>query len=198
MKTLNVTLVLLALTLAGCTTFTVLNDASQWTIELASSEPLPSGSCKIYDDLDRLMLEGTLSAGKMDGTWTSFSSQGDRLPLLKWSYRNGMRNGPVQMWYGPLAYPAASGHLNTEGTFLNGVYDGAVTAYYPSGAKRCVRVYDHGTLKSCQYWSPEGIEYSTSEAVTEANRETQSDLLYIATEEDVVTRSLAQAHRKIQ
>jgi hypothetical protein len=198
MKTLNITLVLLALTLAGCTTFTVLNDASNWTIELASSEPSPSGSCKVYDDLGRLMLEGMLSAGKMDGTWTSFSSQGVRLPLLRWAYRDGARNGPVQMWYGPLAYPEASGHLNTEGTFLDGVYDGTVTTYYPSGTKISVRIYDHGTLKSCQYWSPEGVEHSSAEAVAEANRETQSDLRYITSEEDSVTRALAQAHRRIQ
>jgi hypothetical protein len=176
----------------------VLNDASNWTVELTSSEPSPSGPCKIYDDLGRLMYEGTLSAGKMDGTWTSFSSQGAQLPLLKWSYRNGLRNGQVQMWYGPLGYPEASGHLNTEGIFLDGAYNGTVTAYYPFGAKKTVRVYDHGTLKSCQYWSPEGVEYSPTEAVTEANRETELDMRYIAADEDAVTRALAQTHRKIQ
>jgi antitoxin component YwqK of YwqJK toxin-antitoxin module len=102
------------------------------------------------------------------------------------------------MWYGPLGYPEASGRLNTEGIFLDGAYNGTVTAYYPSGAKKTVRVYDHGILKSCQYWSPEGVEYSPTEAVTEANRETESDMRYIAADGDGVTRALAQAHRKIQ
>lgn len=197
MRPRNPILFLLVLALAGCTTVTVLNDASKWTIDLASSEPTPSGPCRIYDDLGRLMLTGTLSDGKMDGTWTSFSSQGARLPLLKWSYRNSLRNGLVQMWYGPLAYPEASGHLNTEGTFLDGAYDGTVTAYYPSGAKKSMRMYDRGTLKNCRYWSPEGVEHSATEAVAEANRETKADLDYIASEEDGVTRALAQAHRKI-
>src|SRR2546426_12839446 len=71
MNSRNFSLALLALTLAGCVTPTVLNDASKWTIELASSEPSPSGPCRIYDDLHRLMLDGTLASGKMDGTWTS-------------------------------------------------------------------------------------------------------------------------------
>ena len=144
------------------------------------------------------MLDGTLVAGKMDGTWTSYSSQGARLPLLRCSYRDGVRNGPVQMWYGPLAYPFASGRLNTEGTFLDGVYDGTVTAYYPSGTKRTVRLYDHGTLRSCHYWSPDGMEYFTSDAASEVKREKEADLRYIAVEEDTVTQALAQARRNIK
>jgi len=148
--------------------------------------------------LGRLMLEGTLSAGKMDGTWTAFSSQGSRLHLVAWSYQNGLRNGPVQMWYGPLAYPEASGRLNVDGMFHDGVYDGAVTSYYPSGARRTARIYDHGTLKQCQYWSPAGSEFSPAAAAAEADRETKSDLAYVASMEDEVARSLARAHRKIQ
>src|SRR2546425_7737039 len=100
-------LALLTLTFVGCSTISVSSDASKWTIELSSSESLPSGPCRIYDEEDRVMLEGTLTSGKMDGTWTSFGSNGDRLAV--WSYREGVRSGPVQMWYGPLAYPKGRG-----------------------------------------------------------------------------------------
>jgi hypothetical protein len=191
------TSVLLALLFAGCAPFTVQDDVSKRTVELTSSEPSPSGHCRIYDELGRLMLEGTLSSGKMDGTWTSFSSQ-SKLPLATWSFHNGLRNGTVQMWYGPLAYPGASGHINTEGTFLDGVYDGKVTSYYSDGSKRAERIYDHGVLKNCQYWSPDGTEFSKAEAIAEGNRETKSDMIYLASLENSVTQSLAQAHRKIQ
>ena len=177
--------------------FTVLDDGpSKWTIKLTSSEALPSGSCRIYDALGRLMLDGTLAAGKMDGAWTAFTSRGGK--IVAWSYHNGQRNGPVQMWYGSFAYPDANGRLTDEGTFLDGTYNGVVKSYYPSGAKQSVRMYDHGILKSSQCWSPEGVEYSAGEAVTEANRETEADMKYIASFEDSVTRALAQAKRKTQ
>src|SRR5207249_4868483 len=96
-------LALLALTLVGCRTVSVSSDASKWTIELASSEPSPSGPCRIYDDLHRLMLDGSLLSGKMDGTWTSTGSDGSR--LATWSYREGVRHGPLKMWYGALVIP---------------------------------------------------------------------------------------------
>ena len=68
-------------------------------MELSSSESLPNGPCRIYDDIRRLILEGALVSGKTDGTWTPIGSNGDRLAV--WSYRQSVRNGAVQMWYGP-------------------------------------------------------------------------------------------------
>jgi hypothetical protein len=192
----NVTLVLLVATLAGCMTVTVSKDASKWTIEVASSEILPSGPCRIYDERNNLMFEGTLLAGKMDSTWTGFGSGGDRLAVL--SYRDGRRSGPVKMWFGPLAYPQARGRVKLEGVFLDGDYDGTVTRYYPSGAKECVRVYEHGALKTAQFWSPDGIEMSGNSAMTEAASELKADLTYLALIDDMVARSLAQAHRIVR
>jgi len=137
MNARNYSLTLLALTLAGCVTPTVQNDASKWTIELTSFEPSESSPCRIYDAQHRLMLEGTLASGKMDGTWTSTGSDGTR--LATWSYRQGVRHGPVKMWYGALRYPDVGGHLKLEGTFADGEYDGTVTRYYPFGYKHwCV------------------------------------------------------------
>ena len=196
MNSRNFSLALLALTLAGCVTPTVLNDASKWTIELASSEPSPSGPCRIYDDLHRLMLDGTLASGKMDGTWTSTGSDGTR--LATWSYRQGVRHGPVKMWYGPLAYPGAGGHTKLEGTFVDGSCDGAVARFYPSGTRQCVRVYEHGVLRSSQSWSQSGSEVSPSAAMREAEFEQKQDMAYLSTLEDMVTRSLAQARREVR
>ncbi len=186
----------LAFTLVGCRTVSVSSDASKWTIELASSEPLPSGPCRIYDDEDRLMLEGTLASGKMVGTWTSFGSNGDRLAV--WSYRDGVRSGPVQMWYGPLAYPKARGRRKLDGAFLDGDYEGTVTRYYPSGARQSVRVYERKVLTSTRYWSPDGVEKSGASAAAEAASELKADMTYLATLEDMVARSLAQARRKVR
>lgn len=191
----TLTLVVLALILAGCRTLTAPNDASQWTIDLASSEALPSGPCRIYDEVHRLMLEGTLAAGKMDGTWTSFGSDGGRLSVL--SYRGGVLNGPVQMWYGFLAYPEARGRLKLEGAFVDGVYDGTVTRYYPSGARQSVRVYNHGLLKSSRYWSLNGTERSAPSSEANAEFELKADMNYMAAQEGMVARSLAQANRNI-
>ena len=189
-------LALLTLTFVGCSTISVSSDASKWTIELSSSESLPSGPCRIYDEEDRVMLEGTLTSGKMDGTWTSFGSNGDRLAV--WSYREGVRSGPVQMWYGPLAYPKGRGCRKLEGAFLDGDYEGTVTRYYPSGARQSLRVYQNKVLTSTQYWSPDGVEKSPASASAEAASELKADMTYLATLEDMVVRSLAQAHRKVR
>src|SRR6202044_940158 len=115
---------------------------------------------------------------------TAFTSRGDK--IVEWSYYNGQRSGSVKMWYGPFAYPEADGRLNVEGTFLDGEYNGVIKGYYPSGTKTSVRVYDRGTLTNCQYWSAEGVEFSFSEAVTEANRETKADMDYLALLENEV------------
>jgi len=176
--------------------YAVRNDASKWTIELASSNPSPSGPCRIYDDLHRLMLDGTLASAKMDGTWTSTGSDGTR--LATWSYRQGVRQGAVQMWYGSHRYPGSAGHLKLEGAFANGEYDGAVTRYYPSGTKQSVRLYERGVIKSSRHWSPGGAEKSPSAAATEADFEHKQDLAYLSTLEDMVARSLAQARREIR
>jgi hypothetical protein len=191
----NFSLALLALALGGCATPTILNDASKWTIELSSSELSPSGPCRIYDDLHRLMLEGTLASGKMDSTWTSTGSDGTR--LATWSYSQGVRHGQLKMWYGPLAHAGAGGHLKLEGTFADGVYNGTVTRYFPSGSRQSFRVYDRGVLKSSQCWSPGGSETSPAAATEAAGLEHKQDMAYLSTLEDMVTRSLAQAHRVI-
>lgn len=196
MNARDLSLVLLALTLTGCVTPTVLNDASKWTIELASSEASPSGQCRIYDDLHRLMLEGSLLSGKMDGTWTATGSDGTR--LVVWSYRQGVRSGPVQMWYSALRYPEARGYLKLEGTFVDGAYDGTVTRYYQSGTRQSVRVYERGLLRSSQYWSPSGAEQSAASAKVEAESEHRADMTYLAMFEDMVVRSLAQARREVR
>ena len=188
-------LALLALTLLGCRTVSVSSDDSKWTIELTSSEPSPSGPCRIYDDLHRLMLDGSLSSGKMDGTWTSTGSDGTR--LATWSYREGVRHGPVKMWYGALRYPEAGGHLKLEGTFADGGYDGTVTRFYPSGTRQSLRVYEHGVLRRSQYWSPGGSDASPAAAAKEAEFEHKQDMAYLSTLEDMVVRSLAQARREV-
>jgi hypothetical protein len=101
------------------------------------------------------------------------------------------------MWYGPHASPDARGHVKLEGAFLEGDFDGTVTTEYPSGAQRCLRVYDHGVLKSSQYWASDGTEKSPASADEEAARELNADLTYVASMENMVARALAQANRKI-
>jgi hypothetical protein len=189
-------LALLALTLAGCVTPSAINDASNWTIEVASAGPAPSGPCRIYDDMHRLMLEGTLASGKMDGTWTCMGSDGTR--LATWSYREGMRHGPVKMWYGAVAHPGAGGHIKLEGTFVDGSYDGTVTRYYPSGTRQCVRVYEHGILRSSQSWWQDGSAAFPSAAMQEAEFEQKQDMAYLSMLEDMVARSLTEARREVR
>jgi len=174
----------------------VTTDSSNWTIELASSNSPPSGPCKIYDRQQRLMLEGMLASGKMDGTWTSFGSNGDRLAVL--SYHQGIRNGPVEMWYGAFAFPEAAGHRKLDGTFVDGDYEGTVTRYYPSGARQGERVYEHKALKGARFWLPNGTAKPVAAAMSEAESDHKADMTYLAKLEDMVAQSLAHAQRKIR
>ncbi len=170
------------------------NDASKWTIEVTSSDPKPTGPIRIFDEQNRLMLDGSLVAGQMDGTWTGWSSQKDRLVI--WTYRAGVRNGPIQMWYGRFAIPEAAGRLKLEGAFLDGKYDGAVTRNHPSGARRSVRIYKNGTIESARCWAPDGTEQTPAFTADVAAEEHKADMLYLEQLEGIVTRSLAQAHRR--
>jgi len=102
------------------------------------------------------------------------------------------------MWYGPFAYPEARDRRKLEGAFLDGDYEGTVTRYYPSGARESLRVYEHKVLTRAQYWSPDGVEKSAASAQARAVSELKADLIYLATLEDMVARSLNQAHRKIR
>jgi hypothetical protein len=188
------TALLLVVSLTACVSVPGPSGASQWTIELASAAPAPDGPCKIYDELNHLMLEGRLVAGKMDGVWTAWGSGGDRLAVLP--YKNGVRSGAFQMWYGPFGDPTARGKLKLEGSFENGVFDGTVTRYFPSGAKRSIRIYGKGALASAHYWSPEGVELSPAEAGKAAAEELISDERYLTALEAMVPQALAQARRK--
>ena len=97
---------------------------------------------------------------------------------------------------GELRYREAGGHLKLEGTFLDGGYDGTVTRFYPSGTRQSLRVYEHGVLRRSQYWLPGGSDGSPAAAAKEAEFEHKQDMAYLSTLEDMVARSLAQAHRE--
>lgn len=182
------------LALTACVNVSAPSGASRWTIELASPGSAPDGACKIYDEANRLMLEGNLAAGKMDGVWTAWGSGGDRLAVLP--YINGVRNGPFQMWYGPLRYPGARGKLKLEGAFALGSFAGEITRYSPDGSRSSVRVYQGGALTSARYWSPEGAELPPPEAQKAATEELIADMKYVEALETMVSQALAQAHRK--
>jgi len=170
------------------------NDASKWTIEVASADLKPTGPIRIYDEHNRLMLDGSLVAGQMDGTWTAWSSFGERLVI--WRYRAGVRNGSILMWYGRLAFPEAAGRLKLEGAFLDGNYDGAVTTYHPSGARNSVRIYKNGTIENARCWAPDGTEQTPAFAADIAADGHKADMHYLGLMEGMVTRSLAQAERR--
>lgn len=168
--------------------------ASKWTIELTSAATLPSGPCRIYNPENHLFAEGHLVAGVMDGTWTVWANEKNKVCEL--SYRNGVRHGPVKMWYGT-RFPSECGRLKLEGIFLDGTYDGAVTVYYPSSKRRSLRVYEHGELKRSQLWAPDGTEQPSESARVDAARLLKADMEYVEITEYVVAESLSHAHRKI-
>ena len=84
------------------------------------------------------------------------------------------------------------------GSFLDGVYDGTVIRYYPSGARKSVSVYDHGDLKSSRYWLADGSESSTTVALEMAANDLKTDMAFLAATDEVVATSLAKAQRRIR
>ena len=192
----TLTIASLAFLFAGCRSVPDMNDPSKETIELTSSDTLPSGPCRIFDPRNRLMLEGTLASGKKDGTWSAWSSQGKKLYMLL--YRQDVLNGPVLMWFGSSYASEARGNLMLVGSFLDGVYDGTVIRYYPSGARKSVSVYDHGDLKSSRYWLADGSESSTTVALEMAANDLKTDMAFLAATDEVVATSLAKAQRRIR
>src|SRR4051812_23241961 len=149
----RVSVLSIALLAAGCSTLDqtqsrtaahtipkVSNDPTKWTIEIASNEPQLTGPCRIYDELHRLMAEGSVTENKMDGAWKFSASNGT--PVVEASYRSGVREGPVKMWFGRWHYPAAVGKVKLEGVMVNGNYDGQVTRYDHTGIKQSVRIYE--------------------------------------------------------
>lgn len=168
-------------------------EPSQWSIELSRPGRPESGPCRIYDSRHRLMMAGVLHEGKMDGKWTSFASDGSRLAEM--SFRAGVPDGPVIMWFGPFAYPDARGRVKLSGVFRNGKFDGVVTRYHPSGSKRCVRRYDHGVLVQAQLWSPDGVKQPAAWAEREAVDELKADRTYVNDLETIVRQALAKARR---
>ena len=166
------------------------------SIEVASSDPLPSGPCRVFDELHRLMLEGTLAAGKMDGTWVATGSDGTK--VMEWNYRQGVRHGRVKMWYSGMRDRSEAGKPKLEGVMEDGGWVGTVQRTYPSGARQSERVYEHGVLKSNRYWAPNGIEAPPHIAVEEGNFEHEADREYFEFEETTVAHALAEAPREIR
>lgn len=173
----------------------VLDESGDWMIEVESWERSPNGRCRIYDQREQLMLEGTLAQGRMDGEWKSFASTGQELVLL--SYREGVREGPVRMWYGPYGFKEAAGRLKLEGAFRGGRYEGEVMRYHPSGKPRMLRVYENGALKTCQAWQDDGTEVPAGKRLEDAAAaELEADLAYLTELEGMVNRALMHARRK--
>ena len=187
---------LLTVMLSGCVGLTPRFEHGPDIVELESSATPPTGRCRIYDWRENLMAEGNLVAGKLDGTWSFFGSQSDRLAML--SYENGVLRGPFQMWYGPWGSPAARGRLKLDGGFVAGRFDGPITRYHPAGPRRSVRIYERGVLKSTQLWAPDGTEQPAASAKQQAILDLKADLQYLKGIEENVSKSLAEGRRRIR
>lgn len=196
---LPIPLCLLLITLSGCISPSYqssADSAKDWTIELTSNAPLPSGSCSIYDAQHRLMLKGDLFEGKMDGTWISYGSDGGLLASI--TYHQGQKNGPVKMWFSYLSGPSAAGRIKLTGAFVDGEYDGTVTRLYSSGEPQIVRIYKNGIIQSSRYWSQNGQESSKTIASNNAKSFNFQDVQYFGSIENMVTQALDSARREIK
>jgi hypothetical protein len=203
----RVSVLSIALLAAGCSTLdqtqsrtaartapTLSNDPTKWTIEIASHEPKLSGRCRIYDEFHRVMAEGSIADDKMDGAWTFTASDGT--PIVESSYRSGVRDGPVTMWFGRWRYPDAVGKVKLQGVMVNGNYEGQVTRYDHTGVKQSVRTYEGGVLKNAQWWDGP-IEAPPKKALEESQLEHQRDMQYFQQLESVFPIALEKARRVV-
>ena len=192
----HLTFVLAGFLFTGCNTILTTGDAGRPVVELTSSDVPPSGLCRIYSE-NKLMFEGTLASGKMDGAWAAWNSQGVRIVIC--TYQQGVRSGLVQMWYGGLSHPEDRWRLKLEGTFLDGVYHGIVTNYSPTDASQLLREYEHGTLKKAWHANlPSGTVTPPDEAQAKAITLLKDDLDYLTMLEGMVNQALTEGQRKIR
>lgn len=167
-------------------------DYSKHTLQIASSaEPL-TGVVRLARPDGVLEGEGTLKAGKLDGEWGAYTSDGKKLASL--TFREGVRQGPVKIYFraGPTE---PLGRLRLEGSMAEGVFEGTATSWYGNGTKRTERKYAKGKLTSARAWQNDGTEGPADKALALAEADTKSDLALLETCERILREVVAKGQR---
>jgi hypothetical protein len=149
-------------------------------VAVACVEGRPHGAFAWRAPNGVVQVRGQFVDGKKEGVWDFWHSSGTQLVRVR--YTGGIRNGRVTMWYAePCCFAGDEPFNKLEGTYVNGVYDGTKSSYYPSRSierLRSVTYFTRGEIVSAEHWDPDHRKVSPAEALAAAERDVESDEAY--------------------
>ncbi len=100
---------------------------------------------KYFEDLPQVQQKGQFTDGRMEGTWTSYYSNGELRERV--AFANNQEEGPFREWHD-------NGKLKAEGTYRNGDNeDGELRLYDENGNLERIMQCDMGVCRTT--WTPE-------------------------------------------
>lgn len=153
-----------------------------------SPQGTPEGSYTLYNSRGAVQATGEFLRGQREGTWTFWASTGAR--VVEVTYRNGIKDGPCRMWYGPFAYPRSDGTKKLEVDFSNDLQNGLKRTWWPDGSAKCDAELNRGSVARARCWSNNGVELSPAKALEAARDQLAKDREYLRVLDDVVEESL--------
>ena len=135
----------------------------------------PDGPLLVYHDSSEVSgspqqrLEMHFRDGQLHGPAKMWRIDGQ--PLIDARYENGELHGPFKVWRSDEEYLHESETpLETEGTFVEGQFDGTFQDYYGDGSPYLIAEFSRGTIDSFQMWNAEGRRLDQSRRWGEARQ----------------------------
>ncbi|HWB02231.1 MAG TPA: hypothetical protein VG796_04340 [Verrucomicrobiales bacterium] len=142
---------------------------------ITDAAPVPTATGKmerfvIKDKQQRLRVDGRVQGGHMQGPWTYYDPNGEKLAMV--TYKIDQRHGPAQLFYVTSDGPAV-GRVRMTGSYADGSPNGMVVSHWPSGTRNLERDFDRGILQGARGWTEKGVRLSDGAAMKAAIEESK-------------------------
>jgi hypothetical protein len=158
-RSILITAALLALALGFGWKTSVGFGGNKYTLQRSSVADKPS---RILDGYGRLMCAGRWLPTGPEGAWDFFESNRSRTATL--TFKHGVLDGPVRLYWGSRAVPGAAGKRQVIGSMLNGQFAERWVRYAANGNVMNESFYQNGKLVSAHAFSPDQKELSPTES----------------------------------
>jgi len=137
------------------------------------------GPFEFYEPNGQLQIKGNFVDNKKEGLWV-FREELTGVKLAEITYKDGLRNGPIKLWYSSfIGSGKIAGHKKLEAFFLQGNYHGIYKIFVPDGKISSEVEFDNGNIKQVKHYDYDGnlVDIGKQEDIQYGKHAVERDLV---------------------